>query len=150
MNPAPRHRWIAFLLAILLSPIAFQPVLGDEEKDKPKDISDHMGVINDNQKKLRRSARNKDFNDESIKLVGQMIEASKASREMVPPMAEKISDKAAREKFIEGYKKEMDLLIAELVGLETSLKEKRYDDAVKSIEKLNDLKKSGHDKYVEE
>jgi hypothetical protein len=31
-----------------------------------------------------------------------------------------------------------------------ALKEKRYDDAAKTIDKLNDIKKAGHDKYVEE
>ena len=36
------------------------------------------------------------------------------------------------------------------INLEKALKEKRNDDAVKLIEKLNDLKKQGHDKFVEE
>lgn len=159
MQPNPRnalvgsnHTLAALLIAALLGTMAFNAtsVIGDEKKeDAPKDIADWMGVINDNQKKLRRSARKKEFDDESIKLVAEMIEAAKVTRDMVPPMAEKIPQ-AEREKFIEGYKKEMDLLIAELNGLETALKEKRYDDAAKSIDKLNDLKKSGHDKYVEE
>jgi soluble cytochrome b562 len=144
-----RNRALAALLvAALLGAPLF--VATSTRADEPKTISDHMGVINDHQKRLRRSARNKDFNDESIKMVGEMIEASRASREMVPPMAEKISDKAQKEKFIEGYKKEMDILIEELSGLKVALKEKRYDDAAKTIDKLNDIKKAGHDKYVEE
>ena len=133
------------LLAAMLAPAPFRAAMADEKKDAPKDIADQMGVINDGQKKLRRSARNKDFNEESIKLAGQMIEAAKASREMVPPMAEKIADKAKKEKFIEGYKQEMDILIVELQGLEKALIEKRHDDAVKSIDKLTELKKVGHE-----
>jgi soluble cytochrome b562 len=149
-HPANRLTFRTFLSAMMMLALLGAPALtiGAEESEA-KTIADHMSVINDNHKKLRRSARSKEFNDESITLASEMVKAAEASREMVPPMADKFKGEE-REKFIAGYKKEMDAMIVELKGLEKALKEKRNDDAAKSIDKLNEIKKQGHDKYVEE
>lgn len=140
----------ALMVAALLGPSAPRAMAADETATEKQEIADHMGLINDNYKKLRRVARNKEFTDESVKLAAEMVTAAQASKEMVPPMAEKITDKAEKEKFIADYRKAMDAMIAQLQGLETALKEKRFDEAAKMIEDLNTTKKEGHDKFVEE
>ena len=123
-------------------------LLNAADKNKSK-VSEQMEVINDNYKTLRRAARGKELNEESVKLVEQMIAAAEKAKEMVPPMAEKKSG-AEKDKFIADYKKEMDGMIATFKGLEADLKAKKYDEAAKTIDKLNEIKKKGHDKFTED
>ena len=151
-NPRTENALRLLLAALLTAGLLGAPAMltgADKSGDKKSEVADRMTVVNDNFKKLRREARNKEFNDGSIKLATEMVAAAKAAKELDPPLAEKMSG-AEKQKFIEAYKKEMDGLIAELQGLEKALTEKRYDDAVKSLEKLTEIKKKGHDKFVEE
>src|SRR2546428_573406 len=88
---------------LIVGSLAAPALLTAADKGKSK-IADQMGIMNDNYKTLRRSARGKEFSDESVKLVGQMITAAQAAKEMTPPMADKKSG-AEKDKFIADYKK---------------------------------------------
>ncbi len=136
------------LLAALAAPLALRTAVGAEEK-KGEALADRMGIVNDNYKSLRRQARTKAFDAESIKLIEQMVLESVKAMHMEPPMAAKVpADK--KEQFLLDYRKSMANMLNELLKLEITILEKKNDAAATMIENLSNIKKEGHDKFVEE
>lgn len=142
---------IARICIVSLLAILFVPVFSaaEEEEEKPKTIEDHMNVINDNYKALRRTARRKKFTEKSIEQAGRMIENAKSACKLDPPMAERFEGEE-KKKFLADYREEMHGLIEEFEKVKTLLEEKEYDEAADQINKLNELKTRGHEKFVEE
>ena len=109
-----------------------------------------MEIINSNYKKIRRQARRKDFDAETIKMVQEMQTQSLIAMHEPLPMAKKETG-AKKKAMIIGYKKGMAELVTMLMKLEILLDEGKNDEAAKvMMEELAASKKDGHDKFTED
>ena len=145
------NRLLLMLPTLILAAAVIPAVIraAEEPKPAPKVIRDHMELLNDNYKLLRKAARKKEFNEKSIEQAGGMIDNAKLARELEPPMAAKLTG-AEKKKFIEEYKARIDEMIKTFEELKKLLEEKKNDDAAKLIDTFDEIKKKGHEKFVEE
>jgi len=135
---------IAAALALVLG----MNFAGLNAADEPP-IVEHMTVVNDGYKVLRRQARTKAFDEESLKLVIEMQKAALAAMHEKAPMLAKVPA-AEQAQFTIGFKKSMRDLVTATLDLEIALVEGNKDQVVELIDKLASIKKEGHDKFVEE
>lgn len=136
---------IFMVLALVAAPLCL--VRADGEEHSP--IETHMEAVNDAYKLLRRQARRKTFDDESIKHVQTMqVNAVQAMHQPFPKM-DALSGEA-KKKMLIGYRKKMVETIKNMLDLEIALLEGRADDAAALVNKLATDKNEGHDKYTDE
>lgn len=137
------------LAAPVLAALVLAMNLGNVNAADEPPVVEHMTVVNDGYKMLRRQARTKDFNEESLKHVIEMQKAALAAMHEEPPILAKIPA-GEKAKFMIEYKKGTRLLIDALLDMEIALLEGNKDQVVELIDKLGSIKKEGHDKFVEE
>ena len=141
-----RGAWwaVVLLAAALVGPVALLRGADDEPP-----IVRYMTVINDGYKVLRKEARGKTFNDQSVAtVIGMQMGALQAMHE-APPMLKTVPT-GEQKQFIINYRKEMRNVLNTLIDLEIAMLEGRADDAATIIDSLAKIKKDGHDKFMEE
>lgn len=140
--------WKLLLMTLAAAMIAAPATVTAEEKEEIKEIAGHMEVISRNFKKLRRSIQDPAENAASVKLIEEAIVHAKAAMKMEPPLAKDMTGKE-KEAFLAGFRKMMEMVVAEFGNMKKALEENRNADAETSYRKLLLLKKDGHEKYVE-
>jgi soluble cytochrome b562 len=85
-------------------------------------------------------------NAESLKLAEVIEKGAIASKDLKPAMLEKTPE-AKRAELLEGYKKALDGVIAEVGTLKKQLKDGKNEEAIETVKKLKDLEEAGHEKY---
>ncbi len=141
-----RKTWMtAAVLAAVVVPFGATSLLDAE--DPP--IVRHMEAMNTPYKAIRRQARRKAFDAETIKNVNIMQEHALQAMHVAIPVIEKLSaDK--RQAMVAEYKKIQGDTVIALIHLEVALEKGDKEAAAKMIDELGSLKKAGHDKFVPE
>lgn len=133
------------VLSVLLIAAFCAPVAMAEDKE---DVANDMSIISKNLKKLRRTMTDPGQNKASSELVAVAIKHTIAATGKVPPLAKDMSGEA-KKKFLEGYKKAMEGMVAGLKDLKKAFDENRNADAPGLYKKLLVIKKDGHEEYTE-
>lgn len=137
---------LAMLLGAGVGSMLTSPVTAE---DKGTPIDEEMNIIASGQKKLRRQIKDASKNEDSIKLLLEMQIATIKSKQFKPKSTEKVPS-AEQAKYLADYHKGMNELLAELVKIEEALVSGDQAAAEASYEKLANIKKTGHDKFVPE
>jgi hypothetical protein len=82
-----------------------------------------------------------------VKITGEMLDEARKARELDPEMISQVPE-AEREKFLEGFRAEMDAFIANIGKLEEALKTSRWDESRQLMETLWQNKKDGHRAFI--
>jgi len=116
------------------------PVIADSSLD------DVMSVINKNMRILGRTPPPP---EEGVALVDKCVEAAKKAREMTPSI---LNGRSAGEKEagLADYRKRMDEVIAGLGELRAAVAAGDAEATSAALKKLNEMKKSGHEVFMEE
>lgn len=143
-----RRAWMIMMAATLVAPLGLvsQSTARGADKDDPP-IVKFMEEINGAYKLLRRTARRKNFDEESQKQVSTMIEYSKKAHDAKVPMIEKMPE-AKREAAYKEFKALLEKQIKTLGEILAAIKGGDNDKAAQLIDDLGGIKKDGHDKFV--
>jgi soluble cytochrome b562 len=140
----------ALLTALLVAfSLVAAPARSAPAEAKETELQKKMEEIETGLKKLRRTLRKTEENAESLKTIGQVKAAMEASKKLAPAMAASVPE-AERAKFIESYKKDMDVVIAEMGKMEKAVKDGKNADAQAVLKKLTELEEAGHEKYIKD
>ncbi len=142
---------IRFLLPVLLlAAIAVASPAADERKGEQAEVVTELGEQMDRMstafRKLRRQAGDAASNESSLGYVATMRQAAEAALALTPAKAADVPE-ADRAKFSEGYRAQMNKLIAALGNLEAAFKAGDNATALKLVSELGALQKSGHREY---
>ena len=118
-----------------------------EAKGEDTELAKQMEVIEEGMKKLRRSLRSADNNTESLEWIDKMDKAAVKSKDLVPAMAAKIPE-AERAKWVESYKKDMDVFIKSVGEMRAAVKDGKNDKAQEVFKTLKTQEDEGHKKYT--
>lgn len=102
-----------------------------EEKVKKSELNNHMEDIDEMMKKLRRTIRKPESNEESLKLITDIEQLMVTSKALIPTKAAKVPE-AERPKFVLAYRKEM----ARVVGIFCQMEEALCDGDNKKAQEL--------------
>lgn len=119
-----------------------------EVKDLDTELAKQMETIEEAMKKLRRTLRKAESNKESLEWIEKMEKAAVKSKELMPAMAAKVPE-AERAKFVEGYKKDMEVFIKSVGEMKTAVKEGKNDRALEVYKSMKAQEDKGHEKYTE-
>lgn len=140
------------VFALISSPAFSQDT---EKKDAPKKehkeqdetpLGKEMEEMNDTFKKLRKESNAAN----GAKLARSAQENSLKCLTYSPDMLKGMPDNAGKAKAIASYRKMMGDVFVSLCALESAYLENKMEDAAKIIEELRDMKKAGHEKFIEE
>ena len=125
------------------------PMARAEEKKKKTELSHKMEVMDEGMKKLKRTLKKPDQNEESAKLIDTIIEAAKAARELSPEKTGTLSD-ADKAKFVEAYQASMDKLIGTMGQMKKAVEAGDNKKAMELHKSLKTQEEDGHDKFMED
>jgi soluble cytochrome b562 len=135
------------LVALIALSFVGSPVrAAEKEKKGDSPLGTAMEDLGKAIKALRKSVKDPAKNADSLKLVETAEKAAIASRDMKPAVVEK-APKDKQAELLDGYKKGMDGVIAELGKLKQQIKDNKNEDASETLKKLKDLEEAGHEKY---
>lgn len=127
----------------------------DKEDEKTKEVKDldtelakQMETIDEAIKKLRRTLRKAESNKESLEWIEKMEKAAIKSKDLTPAMAAKVPE-ADRAKFVENFKKDMDVFIKSVGEMKAAVKDGKNDKAQEVYKTLKTQEDKGHEKYTE-
>jgi soluble cytochrome b562 len=121
---------------------------GKAPKDLDTELAKQMEVIDEAMKKLRRTLRSADSNKASLEHIDKIEKAAAKSKELVPALAAK-KPEAERAKFVENYKKDMDVFIKSVGEMKAAVKAGQNDKAQDIYKTLKTQEDKGHEKYTE-
>ncbi len=104
-----------------------------EAAENPLEVP--MDAMGDAFKALRKQVGNASANASSLGLVATLRENATAARGLAPDSAE-AADAAARPAFLEGFRAQIDRLLASLATLEAQLRDGKNDDAARTVEEI--------------
>lgn len=133
------------ILALLAAPLYFVRADGLEEHP----INEHMEEVNSAYKLLRRQARRKNFDDNSLEHVITMQQHTLKAMHMGFPRLEAASGEKKQQMLI-GFRKKMAETLKHMLDLEIALLEGRADDAAELVNQLATDKNEGHEAYTDE
>lgn len=108
-----------------------------------------MSALNKSWRAIRRSIRDAANHPEVLKELEVVREMAKAAIEMTPARLEDVPPEQ-REAFMQGYRKEMNALLAHLDELEAAVKADKNDKAQEIIDRINEHRKESHKLYQRE
>ena|SRR5688572_25192533 len=140
--------------ALLGAPAGLQFARAAQEQeskvaDLDTELAKQMEVVDSGMKKLRRSLRKAESNEESLKTIEAVHKALVKSKDLVPAMAAKVPE-AERAKWVEAYKKDMDKTIKTMDELRVAVKDGKNDKAQEIYQTLKKQEDDGHKKYTEQ
>jgi len=110
--------FLTALALIICLPIARAEHHEKEEEKTP--LGEEMSAINKAWRQIKKQAEDVSQNEETLKLLDQVIENCKTAVDMVPILSEEVSEDK-RPAFIEAYKKEMMKLDKQFESLRSAL-----------------------------
>jgi soluble cytochrome b562 len=134
---------LSALLAVGIAPVG--PALAAEDTELAK----QMEIVQDHQKKLRKTIKNASDNAASLDALSHMQAATVACKALVPAKAASVPE-AERAKFVAGYRKEMAAMLEHLCKIETAVLEGDNAKAEELFKGLKKIEDDGHEKYSEE
>jgi soluble cytochrome b562 len=117
--------------------------------DDEAPLEDLMGTISSRHKRLKRSIPNAAMNETSLKYVLDMQAAAVEAKKHNPAKTKSIPE-SSQKKFLISYRKEMNVMIGQLLDLENALLDGDQKAAQANYDKLLSQKKKSHDKFIEE
>lgn len=97
-------------------------------------------------RQVKKDVKDPTKNEDTVKLVGQVMQAALNSADMNPILAEDLpQDKQAA--FLESYQEGMEEMIKDLAMLQTFLEAGDNNMAQKLIKEIDDQKKKGHKEF---
>jgi len=131
-----------FALCALVGFVGVAPVVADE--DTP--LAEQMETVSGSLKKLRKA--------ESFEAKAALMRDAQAaciqSMQYLPAMFKNIEDAKEKAKATADYRRLLGLTLAGLGELELAFLNEDEEKADEVIDKLKDLKKEGHNAYIEE
>ena len=126
----------------------------DEGKEKAvvdldTELAKQMEVVDSGIKKLRRSLRKAESNEESLKTIDAVQKALVKSKDLTPAMAAKIPE-AERAKWVAAYKKDMEETIKTVEQMRAAVKDGKNDEAQKIYATIKKQEDKGHETYTEQ
>ena len=118
-------------------------------QDDAVPLEDIMGTISSRHKRLRRTIKDASQNKVSLGYVLEMQSAAVEAKKHQPAMAKSVPE-SSRAKFLVNYRKGINGLIVELITLENALLDGNQKAAEASYAKLLELKKTSHEKFIEQ
>ncbi len=129
-----------------LAPLALVLSLGIAAHGEDTPMEKEMGAMNKAYKALKKSVEDPAQKAENLKLVAEIKKTTEASAKMEPKtLAEQPA--AAKAAYLEKFKAEMADFSKEVATLEAALTAGNTAAAKASFDKLNDLKKKGHEDF---
>jgi hypothetical protein len=122
---------LAMPSAMLLTRPAAAQAAPEEKKVKKSELNNHMEDIDDMMKRLRRTVRKPESNEESLKLIADIEQLMVTSKSLIPTKAEKVPE-ADRPKFVAAYRKQM----ANVLGIFCQMEEALCDGDNKKAQAL--------------
>lgn len=136
-------------LIIALSLFVFMPVVraehhGDDEEKTP--MGEEMSAMNKAWRTIKKNAGDASRNEETLKLLDEMIQAAVTATDMDPVLADE-QPEGKRQAFVDAYRKGMKATVADLESLRAVLAAGENDKAARLIKELDDQKKKGHKEF---
>jgi len=137
----------------LLSCVTLAFSVGITASAKPVDdtpLQESMGSLNSGLRSFRKALKAETPDQEAaLAQIVAMQSATQISKVQVPVKAESMSAEDGRA-LTKGYRMDLIELQRELLKLELLILEEDYKAADGSIRRLMEMKKAGHDKYMED
>lgn len=118
----------------------------DKKKADDTPLAKAMEDLGDAVKALKKSVKDPTKKEESLKLVSKAQHASLVSKDYPPAMLAKAPE-ADRPKIMDGYRKAMAVVIADLCKLEQQIIDGKTEEATETMKNLKVLEDDGHEKY---
>jgi soluble cytochrome b562 len=143
---------VLLLAALIAAPIGIANfgtahAADDDEEELP--LEEVMATVSSRHKRMRRSITDASKRETNITYVVEMQAAAAQAKLYKPAMIKSVPE-SQQAKFLAAYSKSMNLLIRELLVLEEALIDGKMDAAKASYDKLSGMKKTAHDKFIEE
>ena len=132
-----------FALCALVGFVGIAPVMGDDDETP---LGEQMETVSGSLKKLRRA----DGFEAKAVLARKAQTSCIKSMQFLPAMFKDMKDAKEKAMAIADFKRLMGLTLAGLGELELAFLAEDEDKADEVIDKLKDLKKEGHNAYIEE
>ena len=134
--------------AVLLTRPATAHAAAEEKKVKKSELNNHMEDIDEMMKKLRRTIRKPESNEESLKLLTDIETQMVASKALIPTKAEKVPE-ADRAKFVMAYRKEMARVIGVFCQMEEALLDGDNKKAQELYKEITTAEDKDHDQFMQ-
>ena len=141
----------AALFAIPVAQFAARPaaaVAAEEKKVQKSELHEHMEDIDDLLKKLRKTCRKAESNEESLKLITDIQELMIKSKALIPTKAAKIPE-ADRAKFVTEYRKEMAATIMQFCEMERAILDGDNGKAQEIYKAIVEREDKDHDQFMQ-
>lgn len=147
-----RHLIFSMTCALFLCTGCFIDLSAEETKEKKDSLHDLMEAIGDDYKAIYKVVKKKDSSQKeaAVKALDSLKNNCEKSKNIVPHKAAQIKDEAEKKKFIESYKKEMDVLIGNIEKLKKSVEGEDWDAALAIIKTMKTHKGASHDKFQDD
>lgn len=132
-----------FALCALVGFVGVAPVVADDDETP---LAEQMDTVSGSLKKLRKA---ENFEAKAA-LMRDAQAACIKSMEYLPAMFKDMKDEKEKAKATADFKRLMGLTLAGLGELELAFLNEDEEKADEVIDKLKDLKKEGHNAYIEE
>lgn len=132
-----------FALCALIGLVGIAPVAADDDETP---LAEQMETVSGSLKKLRKA----EGFEAKAALVRDAQAACVKSLQYLPAMFKDMKDAKAKAKATADYKRLMGLTLAGLGELELAFLNEDEAKADEAVDKLKDLKKEGHNAYIEE
>lgn len=129
-----------------LTPLAIVLSLGVTAFAEDTPMEKEMSAMNKAYKALKKSVEDPAAKAENLKLIAEIKKTTEASTKLEPKTA---ADQPAASKpaYLEKYKAQMAAFAKEVAALEAAVTAGNTAAAKASFDKLNDLKKKGHEDF---
>jgi hypothetical protein len=147
-------KWISLVAAVTFAmPAAYfvRPTVAaaaEEKKVEKSELHGHMEDIDDLLKKLRKTCRKAESNEESLKLITEIQELMVKSKALTPTKAAKIPE-GERAKFVADYRKEMAGTIMQFCEMERAILDGDNGKAQEIYKAIVEREDKDHDVFMQ-
>ena len=129
-----------------ITPLLLVLTLGLSSYAEDTPMEKEMSAMNKAYKALKKSVEDPAKKDENLKLIADIKKTTETTSKMEPKTTadQPAAGKAA---YLEKYKAQMDVFAKEVSALEAAVTAGNTAAAKASFDKLNDLKKKGHEDF---
>ena len=134
--------------ALPLAPRVCRMARAAEEKVKKSELNDRMEDMDDAFKKLKRTVRKADQNEESLKLINELQAKAVECKAMIPTKAQKVPE-ADRARFVSAYRREMAALLMDFCQMEQAILDGDNAKAVDIWKATMERQDKDHDQFMQ-
>ena len=132
-----------------LTPLALVLTLGFTAHAEDTPMEKEMGAMNKAYKALKKSIEDPAQKAENLKLIAEIKKTTETSAKMEPKSTAD-QPAAAKAAYLEKFKAQMADFAKEVAAIEAAINSGNTAAAKASFDKLNELKKKGHDDFKKE